>query len=98
MIEGVKTKKLNVIADERGWLMEILRCDDDIFEKFGQVYITTAYPDVVKAWHLHKIQTDNLTCIRGMMKVVLYDGRENSKTYKEINEFNRNSIYVNQRI
>ncbi|MCK4252513.1 dTDP-4-dehydrorhamnose 3,5-epimerase family protein [candidate division WOR-3 bacterium] len=87
MIEGVKTKKLRVIPDERGWLMEILRCDEEIFEKFGQVYLTTAYPRVVKAWHYHKKQTDNFTCVKGMMKVALYDGREDSPTYKEINEF-----------
>jgi len=87
MIVGVKVKKLNPIPDERGWLMEILRCDDEIFEKFGQVYITTAYPGVVKAWHYHKLQTDNFTCIKGMMKVALYDARENSRTYGEINEF-----------
>lgn len=87
MIEGVKTKGLRVIPDERGWLMEILRSDDELFEKFGQVYITTAYPNVVKAWHYHKKQTDNFTCIKGMMKVALCDARENSSTYKEITEF-----------
>lgn len=87
MIEGVKVKELKMIPDERGWLMEILRCDDDLFEKFGQVYFTTAYPGVVKAWHLHKKQTDNLTCIHGMMKVALYDSRKDSSTYREINEF-----------
>jgi dTDP-4-dehydrorhamnose 3,5-epimerase len=87
MIKGVKTKELKVVADERGWLMEILRCDDDIFKKFGQVYLTTAYPGVVKAWHYHKKQTDNFTCIRGMMKVALYDSRNDSSTFGEINEF-----------
>jgi dTDP-4-dehydrorhamnose 3,5-epimerase len=86
-IEGLQVKNLQVIPDERGWLMEILRSDDDIFEKFGQVYITTAYPGVVKGWHYHKIQTDNFTCIHGMMKVVLYDSRENSPTYRNIMEF-----------
>ena len=54
MIEGVKTKKLNVIPDERGRLMEIFRCDEELFEKFGQVYLTTCYPGVVKAWHTHQ--------------------------------------------
>jgi len=87
MIDGVKTKNLRVIPDERGWLMEILRNDDDIYQEFGQVYITTAYPEVVKAWHMHKKQTDNFTCIHGMMKVALYDAREDSPTYKELNEF-----------
>lgn len=87
MIDGVKTKNLKVVPDERGWLMEILRCDEELFEKFGQVYLTTAYPGVVKAWHYHKKQTDNFTCLKGMMKVALYDGRKASKTHGEINEF-----------
>jgi len=87
MIEGVRTKKLKVIPDERGRLMEILRVDDDIFEKFGQVYMTTAYPGIVKAWHYHKLQTDNFTCVHGKMRLALYDSRENSPTFKEVNEF-----------
>jgi dTDP-4-dehydrorhamnose 3,5-epimerase len=88
MIEGVKTKNLRILTDERGWLAEVLRCDDEIFEKFGQVYATAAYPDVVKAWHMHKKQTDHLACIKGAAKLVLYDGRNGSKTKGEIDEFN----------
>ena len=87
MIEGVKIKKLKVIPDERGRLMEMLRSDDELFKKFGQVYMTTAYPGAVKGWHYHKKQTDNFVVVKGMMKVVLYDGREKYPTYKEINEF-----------
>jgi dTDP-4-dehydrorhamnose 3,5-epimerase len=87
MIEGVKTKKLRVIPDERGRLMEILRQDDDLYEQFGQVYMTTTLPGVVKAWHKHEKQTDNIACIHGTIKLALYDGREDSKTYKEINQF-----------
>ena len=87
MIDGVKTKNLKVIPDERGRLMEMLRADDDLFIKFGQIYMTTAYPDVVKGWHYHKQQTDNMVVVRGMMKIVLYDSRKDSKTYDEVNEF-----------
>jgi len=87
MIEGVKTKNLKVIPDERGRLMEILRQDDSLFLEFGQVYMTTTYPEVVKAWHKHEKQADNVACIQGMIKLVLYDPRENSSTYKEVNQF-----------
>lgn len=87
MIEGVKTKKLKVIPDERGRLMEIVRCDEEIFEKFGQVYLSTTYPGVVKGWHYHKVQTDNIACVKGMLKLVLFDNRENSATHGEVNEF-----------
>jgi len=87
MIEGVKTKQLEVIPDERGHLMEILRCDDDLFQNFGQAYLTTTYPGVVKAWHLHRRQTDNIVCVRGMIKLVLFDPREDSPTHGEVVQF-----------
>ncbi len=87
MIDGVRIKKLKVIPDNRGRLMEIFRRDDEIFQKFGQVYMTTAYPGVVKAWHYHKRQTDNFTCISGTMRLALYDARRDSPTYKKIDDF-----------
>jgi len=87
LIDGVKIKKLKVISDNRGRLMEILRSDEDIFQKFGQVYMTTAFPGIVKAWHYHKFQTDNFTCISGKVRFALYDSRKDSSTHKGINEF-----------
>jgi len=87
MIEGVKVKKLRVIPDERGRLMEMLRADDDFFTKFGQAYMTTTYPGVVKGWHMHLRQKDNICCVKGMLKLVLYDGRQGSPTFKQIGEF-----------
>lgn len=87
MIDGAIVKKLTVLPDERGRLMEILRNDDPFFEKFGQAYMSTAYPGVVKAWHYHKIQTDHFVTLHGMMKIVLYDARQDSPTHGDINEF-----------
>jgi dTDP-4-dehydrorhamnose 3,5-epimerase len=87
MIDGVKVKQLRVIPDERGRLMEILRADDPEFIKFGQVYMTTVRPGVVKAWHYHKKQTDSMTVVSGMAKIVLYDARDGSATHGEVNEF-----------
>lgn len=87
MLEGVRVKKLKVIPDARGRLMEMLRADDDLFTRFGQVYLTTAYPGVVKGWHYHKKQTDNMIVVQGMMKIVIYDNREESSTKGEISEF-----------
>ena len=87
MIEDVVAKQLKQIADERGWLIEIIRNDWEHFRKFGQAYVTAAYPQVVKAWHMHRKQTDNITCIKGMIKLVLHDRRTKSKTKGETNEF-----------
>jgi dTDP-4-dehydrorhamnose 3,5-epimerase len=67
--------------------MEVLRSDEPLFEKFGQLYMTTAYPGVVKAWHYHKKQVDHFVVVNGMMKIVLYDNRKGSSTKGLVNEF-----------
>ncbi len=87
IIEGVKVKELRPNADERGFLMEILRADDEVFEQFGQVYVSLNYPGVIRAWHYHKKQNDFFAVVKGMTKVVLYDGREDSPTKGMVNEF-----------
>jgi len=86
VIEGVATKKLKVIPDERGRLMECLRSDDDLFVKFGQFYMTTTLPGVVKGWHLHHVQWDNIVCVKGLIKLVLCDQRDGSPTKGQIDE------------
>ena len=91
MIKGVIVKPLTKITDERGFLMEMIRRDDDVYiaggSEFGQVYLTTALPGVVKAWHFHENQDDNFCIIKGNAKVVLYDERDESESKAEINEF-----------
>jgi dTDP-4-dehydrorhamnose 3,5-epimerase len=87
LIHGVNVKPLKIIADERGYLMEMMRSDDPFFQRFGQSYVSVAYPGVVKGWHYHKVQTDHFVIVKGMMKVVLYDRRDDSPTKGLINEF-----------
>ena len=89
MIEGIKIKKLKVVPDERGRLMEIFRVSETGI-KPEQVYMTTAFEDAVKdkdKFHMHKNQTDNMCCIKGKIKLVLVDVRDDSETKGEINEF-----------
>ncbi|MCB2189967.1 MAG: dTDP-4-dehydrorhamnose 3,5-epimerase family protein [Deltaproteobacteria bacterium] len=87
LLHGVKVKPLKVIPDSRGRLVEILRADDEIFEGFGQVYMTTTRPGVVKAWHLHKKQYDHVFCAAGMIRLGIYDDRDDSPTTGQSNEF-----------
>jgi len=87
MIEGLEIKKLKVNYDERGHLMEILRRDDKIFKKFGQVYITTVKKDIIKAWHYHKLQDDYFCCIYGKILLAVYDARKNSKTFGKLSKW-----------
>ena len=86
MIEGVQIKRLTPHADERGYLMELLRSDDEIFTTFGQCYVSLNYPGVIRAWHYHKRQDDYFVVVKGMVKVGLYDMREDSPTHGEVSE------------
>lgn len=80
MIEGVIIKPLLRHVDERGYLMEILRSDEEIFVRFGQAYVSACFPGIVKAWHCHQRQYDYFCCLVGNMKIGLYDDRAESST------------------
>jgi dTDP-4-dehydrorhamnose 3,5-epimerase len=86
MIEGVKVISLRKICDERGVIMHMLKNTDPHFEQFGEVYFSTAYPEAVKGWHEHTKQVQFYAVIQGMIKLVLYDNRLKSSTYKELME------------
>ena len=87
MIDGVKIKQLNVFKDGRGLLMEMIRNDDEIFEDFGQVYLTLAKRGIAKAWHFHELQNDHFTCVEGKALVALFDMRKDSPTYGQSQDF-----------
>jgi dTDP-4-dehydrorhamnose 3,5-epimerase len=84
MIEGVVLKKLETHRDERGFFREIIRVKDDFFEEgFGQWSHSLMYPGVIKAWHIHNKQTDWWYVCTGVLKIVLYDKRSKSATYRQ---------------
>ncbi len=86
MIKGVKVIPLRKIADERGAIYHMLRSDDKHFSKFGEIYFSKIYPGAIKAWHLHHRMTLNYAVVVGNIRLVLYDARKSSETYKELQE------------
>ncbi|OGH24775.1 MAG: dTDP-4-dehydrorhamnose 3,5-epimerase [Candidatus Levybacteria bacterium RIFCSPLOWO2_01_FULL_39_24] len=86
MIDGVIIRPLKKIPDERGMVMHMLRNDDPEFVKFGEIYFSVVHPQVVKAWHIHTKMTLHYAVIKGLIKLVLYDDRKNSKTKGELTE------------
>lgn len=86
MIEGVIVQQLKQIADERGKVMHMLRCDSPLFDNFGEIYFSVIYKDAIKAWKLHQKMTLNLAVPFGNIKLVLFDNRQKSSTGGEIQE------------
>lgn len=88
MISGIETKTLISHFDDRGYFRELIRHTDPFFkEGFGQWSLSHIGTGVIKAWHIHQIQTDWWYVQNGLVKLACYDLREQSPTYKELNEF-----------
>ena len=86
MIDGVIITKLKQIKDDRGGVMHMLRKDDKVFKNFGEIYFSTIYHNKIKAWHLHKESTLNYACVKGKVKLVLFDDRNNSLSKGKLQE------------
>lgn len=86
MIHGVLIHPLRKIVDARGRVMHMLKSTDPHFEKFGEIYFSTAYPGIIKGWHVHKVMTINYAVVSGSIQLVLYDAREDSPTRGEVQE------------
>jgi len=80
IIEGVQVIPLRRIPDQRGTVYHMLKATDPHFLQFGEIYFSTVYPSVVKAWKIHRRVTVNYACIFGRIKLVLFDGRDSSPT------------------
>ena len=86
VLDGVQMVPLRRIPDERGMVMHMLRNDDPHFTEFGEIYFSVVYPGVIKGWHLHSRMTINYAVVDGNIKLVLYDQRQSSPTYQQIQE------------
>lgn len=87
-IDGVKFLPLQAHTDNRGWLSELLREDDENFQHFGQLYMVNNYKaHVVRAFHMHNEQDEVFFVTQGTIQFILVDERPESATFKEMNQF-----------
>ena len=88
-LEGILLKNLSVLPDERGFFVEAIRKDwKDLFDEFiSQANLSLSYPGMIRAWHRHaRHQIDYFVVLKGAIKIVAYDGNENSKTFSKLVE------------
>jgi dTDP-4-dehydrorhamnose 3,5-epimerase len=84
-IQGVEIVPLIARADDRGYLIEILRANDPYFTKFGQVYLVGDLTrGTIRAFHKHNVLWDWFFISHGAAKFALYDDREDSPTRGEM--------------
>ncbi|MCY0885427.1 MAG: dTDP-4-dehydrorhamnose 3,5-epimerase family protein [Firmicutes bacterium] len=79
-IAGVQVKPLVRHPDDRGFFEEVVRADEGLLSRFGQLSAAWTYPGVIKAFHWHARQEDLWFFPVGHAQVVLYDRRPGSPT------------------
>ena len=83
MIEDVIIKKLNKNEDQRGWLTEIFRQDEDGFSPMMS-YVSLTKSGAIRGPHEHVKQADRFVFAGpGDFFLYLWDRRERSKTKDE---------------
>ncbi len=75
MISGVVVTKLGQFNDERGSVLHMMREDDEIFRRFGEIYFSVIKSKAIKGWYQHEKMTLNFATISGAIKLVLFDER-----------------------
>ncbi len=83
MIKGVIIKKLEKFEDERGWLTEVYRNDENNYQPVMS-YISVTKPGVSRGPHEHVEQSDFFVFVGpGTFMLFLWDNREDSPTFGE---------------
>ena len=82
-IHGVFYKKIKSNIDNRGFFREIFKDNILIKKKLRQISHSFIKKKVIKAWHIHKKQSQWNYLLKGKIKLYLYDTRLSSKTFKK---------------
>ena len=88
LIDGLKVRPTRPVPHEDGHVIEIARQGWEVLDDpVVQVHMTTTLPGRHRAWGLHRFSTDRLFVARGLVKIAVYDGRTDSRTFGWVNEF-----------
>jgi dTDP-4-dehydrorhamnose 3,5-epimerase len=86
-IEGVMLRTTRPVPHEDGTLTEIARAGwAELAGPLVQVHLTTTLPGRIRAWGLHRRSTDRLFVAKGLVSIVVFDGRVDSATHGVVNE------------
>lgn len=94
LIDGVQIRPAVTQTDERGTLCEIFNPQWAFHpDPITYVYQFTIRPGMIKGWHVHHLHDDRIFINQGAVKVVLYDDRPASPTYRMLNEIFRDDYH-----
>jgi dTDP-4-dehydrorhamnose 3,5-epimerase len=88
IIDGMVIRRLTTVEDARGEIVEFFRPNWGVHpDPLVYVYGVSVRPKAIKGWIVHKNQDDRIAIFNGVLHWVFFDNRENSATYKMLNQF-----------
>ncbi|MGH9558727.1 MAG: dTDP-4-dehydrorhamnose 3,5-epimerase family protein [Bryobacteraceae bacterium] len=85
LIDRVRVQRYDLWPDDRGYFLEVARMRQGFARDFPadttQVSAALSYPGTIKAFHIHRHQTDLWVPAQGMFQIALVDLRPDSATY-----------------
>ena len=88
LIDGVRFRAVRPVPHEDGTVAEVARASwEELEDPVVQVHVTTTFAGRTRAWGLHQASTDRLFVVKGLVSIVVYDGRDTSPTCGLVNEF-----------
>ncbi len=86
-IDGVHVREVLHVPRDHGVITEVFRPEwDPSGFPIVHIYQSRLFPAAIGAWSCHARTVDRLFVNQGHLKVVLYDGREESATYRRVME------------
>ena len=86
-IDGVVIREVKHVPRDHGVITEMYRADwDPTGMPVVHSYQSRLFPGAIGAWSCHEKSIDRLFVNQGHVKLVLFDGREESPTYGQVNE------------
>jgi dTDP-4-dehydrorhamnose 3,5-epimerase len=93
VIDGVSVREVRHVPRDHGVITEIFRPEwDPSGLPVVHIYQSRLYPGALGAWSCHQRSTDRLFVNQGQLKIVLFDGREDSKTMGFLMELHAGDI------
>lgn len=86
-MNGVIIKELKKNKDDRGWLAEIFRMDENSLNP-AMCYVSITKPGVARGPHEHKNQSDFFVFMGpGKFRLYLWENREGKENFRELKTY-----------
>lgn len=73
--DAKKVQTVDVARNENGWLLELFK--DKKTGLKTEVYLSAALPGAFKGYHLHRVRAARYVCLKGKMKIITYERKNN---------------------